>query len=55
MNGSNAPTGYWAVCETGHGLWSAPERSTNDEAQADATDHDNVIHSGTPTARVLSN
>lgn len=55
MSEGNNPTGFWAVCETGHGLWSGPERSTHDQAEADASDHDNVIHGGSPAARILSN
>ena len=50
----SAATIWWAACESGHILWSGPERDTYLKAQADATAHDNSSHGGEPTAAVLN-
>ena len=48
-------TTWYAACETGHPFWSGPDETTFADAQTDATDHDNKVHGGTPTAVVLNN
>ena len=44
---------YYAMCETGHFLWTGDRRADQETAQADATAHDNSQHSGVRTAVVM--
>lgn len=45
---------FWAACEFGHEFWAGPDRDTYDDAQADATEHDDDVHDGVSTAVVLN-
>jgi hypothetical protein len=44
---------WWAACESGHELWSGPDRESYDKAKYDAKQHDDDSHSGMETAVVL--
>jgi len=41
---------WYASCSSGHGEWNGPKRSTRQEAEMDATAHDQANHGGTQTA-----
>jgi hypothetical protein len=49
-----ASTIYWASCETGHAIWSGPDRDTYQKAAVDAAAHDTGVHGGVGTAVVLN-
>jgi hypothetical protein len=44
---------WYAACESGHPFWAGPDEDLYDDAQADATAHDEATHGGDPTAIVL--
>ena len=45
---------WYAACQSGHGLWMGPDRTTEAEARTDADNHDASRHGGTATALVLN-
>lgn len=44
----------YAMCETNHPYWTGPCRDAQDDAQNDATAHDNAAHGGEETAIVTT-
>ncbi len=45
---------WYAGCQSGHKLWTGPDRTTYKDAKKDAKAHDKANHGGKATAGVLT-